>query len=190
MNADAEEKNRSIAERSESRRNGVAYRKSGGWQSSETSTGSINGSNMSPKTLGCADVATRSVLLEVGRHRRRQLPQENASGECDNGQLQGGCPSANQSPETAGEEQGSAISKRGLYQLLERQKFRCALSGRPLTPETAVLDHKTPIARGGRNCLENVQWLHAEVNDAKGTMSQARFVSLCCNVASANGQTP
>ena len=34
-----------------------------------------------------------------------------------------------------------SANPRGILQLLERQQYRCALTGRPLTPETAGMDH-------------------------------------------------
>lgn len=63
------------------------------------------------------------------------------------------------------------------------QNYRCALSGVPITPESAQLDHVVPLADGGDNTIENLQWLHEDVNSAKGTMSQERFIEMCRLVA-------
>jgi hypothetical protein len=70
-----------------------------------------------------------------------------------------------------------------LMETLKRQKFRCALSGVKLSPETAQLDHIEPLSDGGSNDASNLQWLDARVNKAKNTMSQAEFVRMCVEVA-------
>ena len=71
-----------------------------------------------------------------------------------------------------------------LLKLIESQDYRCALTGRELTPETATLDHKHPQAEGGDHERENVWWIHEDVNRAKGTMSTEDFIRLCRDVAS------
>lgn len=74
------------------------------------------------------------------------------------------------------------MSTSGVLDLLERQRFRCALSGRPLTPESAALDHVVPIRCGGEHVIENAQVLHKDVNRAKGSMTSEEFVALCGEV--------
>jgi hypothetical protein len=70
-----------------------------------------------------------------------------------------------------------------LKELVERQKYKCALSGISLTPETAQLDHVVALSDGGSNSIDNLQWLDGVVNRAKGTMSQDEFVAMCVRVA-------
>lgn len=70
-----------------------------------------------------------------------------------------------------------------LKQLLRTQDFRCALSGVKLTPSTSVLDHIEAMSTGGTNQIENLQWLHVDVNRAKGTQSQEEFIAMCRRVA-------
>jgi 5-methylcytosine-specific restriction endonuclease McrA len=85
-----------------------------------------------------------------------------------------------------GKEKKKAIRKANAAQLMNRlrqQEFRCALSGIELTPETARLDHIVPVSQGGTDEIDNLQWLHVDVNTAKGTMSQDQFVSMCRKVA-------
>jgi 5-methylcytosine-specific restriction endonuclease McrA len=69
-----------------------------------------------------------------------------------------------------------------VLQLLEWQGYRCALTGRPLTPDTASLDHVVPVRNGGEHRIENVQVLHKDVNRAKSTMTNEEFVQLCREV--------
>jgi len=73
--------------------------------------------------------------------------------------------------------------------LLEKQQYRCAYSGRGLTPETASVDHITPISRGGSNSLDNLAIVHLEVNLAKSSMTREEFVSMCRDVVAQHGET-
>jgi hypothetical protein len=62
-----------------------------------------------------------------------------------------------------------------LMRLLRRQKFRCALTGVPLTksgPQSATID-RIIGARG--YCKRNVRWVAKFANNAKGGMSDAEF---------------
>lgn len=74
------------------------------------------------------------------------------------------------------------IQRSDVLELLQRQSHRCALTGRPLTPETASLDHRIPIAAGGDHAIGNLQIIHRDANAAKGTMAQSEFVALCWDV--------
>mgnify|MGYP005609836071 CR=1 FL=1 len=65
-----------------------------------------------------------------------------------------------------------------LKALLESQQFCCALSGLPLTPDDAALDHIIAVSDGGTHEVNNLQWLNAEVNRMKGSMSQSRFIAI------------
>jgi hypothetical protein len=77
---------------------------------------------------------------------------------------------------------GGAVTSTNVLRLLEWQQHRCALTGRPLTPETASLDHIVPVSCGGEHVLENTQVLHKDVNRAKTTMSNDEFIELCTEV--------
>lgn len=68
--------------------------------------------------------------------------------------------------------------------MIEAQNYECALSGVELTPQTASADHIVPLSQGGRNVMDNVQIVHADMNRMKGTMSQDEFVNWCCLVSS------
>lgn len=66
--------------------------------------------------------------------------------------------------------------------MLERQGYRCALTGRELTPEVAAADHIVPLARGGEHRIANIWIIHQKINAAKGTMLVEEFVSMCRQV--------
>ena len=71
-----------------------------------------------------------------------------------------------------------------LMEQLERQEYRCALSGIQLKPDrNAQLDHQVPVAEGGTHDINNLQWVDANVNRAKGTMTQDEFIQMCRRVA-------
>lgn len=75
------------------------------------------------------------------------------------------------------------IKRNDLLETLKQQSYRCALSGWELTPETAQIDHKDPVSKGGKTELANLQWLHEKINRMKGSMSQEEFVQICKLIA-------
>lgn len=74
------------------------------------------------------------------------------------------------------------VSTENVLQLLEHQQYRCALTGRRLTPETAALDHIIPVRRDGEHVIENTQVLHKDVNRAKGSLTNEEFIGMCREV--------
>ena len=74
------------------------------------------------------------------------------------------------------------VSTTNVLALLKYQNYRCALTGRELTPKTAALDHIMPVNRDGEHVVENTQVLHKEVNRAKGSLSNREFIKLCREV--------
>lgn len=74
------------------------------------------------------------------------------------------------------------VTGKQIMHLVQKQNYRCALSGRALTPETASLDHIVPLSRGGTHDLANVWIVNHQVNSAKGTMTFEEFLTLCKDV--------
>jgi 5-methylcytosine-specific restriction endonuclease McrA len=79
-------------------------------------------------------------------------------------------------------ERPRSVTAKMILEIIERQNYLCALSGRRLTPETASLDHVKPLSRGGLHDLSNLWVLDHQVNNAKGTMTAHEFVALCHDV--------
>lgn len=77
----------------------------------------------------------------------------------------------------------ATVTAKMIMELIERQQFRCALSGRLLTPETASLDHMVPLSRGGMHDLSNLWIVDHQVNAAKGALTVDEFVAICREVA-------
>lgn len=76
-----------------------------------------------------------------------------------------------------------AITYADMWGLLERQQYRCALTGQVLTPENFALDHIVPLAEGGDFSTANSQLVLKTVNRAKHTMNERDFIEMCCQVA-------
>lgn len=66
-----------------------------------------------------------------------------------------------------------------IRRLVELQGFKCSMTGLPLVPEDANLDHIVPIAAGGDHVMSNVQIVHKIVNQMKSTLPSDTFVDWC-----------
>lgn len=75
-----------------------------------------------------------------------------------------------------------SVTTSQIKKLIESQNYRCALTNRKLTPETASLDHKQPISRGGTHEVANLWVVEHFVNTAKGSLTVEEFVSMCRDV--------
>jgi hypothetical protein len=82
------------------------------------------------------------------------------------------------------------IKRQDLLDCLEQQDYRCALTGWELTPETAQIDHKDPVSKGGKTEISNLQWLHEKINRMKGTMPLNEFLRVCKLIADTNPPPP
>lgn len=74
------------------------------------------------------------------------------------------------------------VSIENVLRLLEAQQYRCALTGRRLTPQNAALDHVVPVRFGGEHVIQNAQVLHKDVNRAKGSLTNEEFIGVCREV--------
>lgn len=70
-----------------------------------------------------------------------------------------------------------------VLRIAQQQNFCCALTGWPLEPNEAVLDHVRPVCSGGPHTADNLQVVHKQVNAAKGVLPQGRFIAICRAVA-------
>ena len=77
----------------------------------------------------------------------------------------------------------ATVTAKMIMELIERQEFHCAFSGRELTPETASLDHIVPLSRGGTHDISNLCVVDHQINAAKSTMTVEEFVAMCREVA-------
>lgn len=86
-----------------------------------------------------------------------------------------------------GRRQTTSLTPKQIRAMVESQGYTCALSGVPLTPAIAVLDHIIPLSRGGLHTIDNAQVIADYINKAKGTMTQDEFIAMCVAVARHNG---
>lgn len=65
----------------------------------------------------------------------------------------------------------SRANTRIKLQLLWQNGKRCAICGRKIKDlDDLTIDHIVPLAKGGRNAIENYQLAHKACNEAKGSM--------------------
>jgi 5-methylcytosine-specific restriction endonuclease McrA len=86
-----------------------------------------------------------------------------------------------------GERPRGPVTATSVVRMLEYQDYRCALTGRRLTPDVAALDHVVPVRNGGKHVIENAQILHKIVNRAKSTMTNDEFIQMCREVVELAG---
>ena len=73
---------------------------------------------------------------------------------------------------------GRARTKAKL-ELLWRDGRRCAICGRKIKDlDDLTIDHIVPLAKGGKNTLENYQLAHKACNEAKGSMLPEEHVKI------------
>lgn len=92
----------------------------------------------------------------------------------------------------------SDLTPEYLYNLLESQNFKCALSGEELLPLDGSLDHKQQdmnisldrIDASKGYIIDNVQWVTKQINWAKNTLNNEDFVALCSKVVNYVNQQP
>lgn len=74
---------------------------------------------------------------------------------------------------------GTSKKYRELHELFQKQKGICTYSGRLLVLGIdASLDHIIPKSRGGSNGLDNLHWVHQDVNFMKQCLLEEEFLSL------------
>lgn len=74
-------------------------------------------------------------------------------------------------------------SYREIARLWKRQRGCCPFTGIRLNKHNAQLDHIIPLIKGGSGTIENLRWVHRDVNYAKRDLSDAQFIALCQQVA-------
>lgn len=66
-----------------------------------------------------------------------------------------------------------------LLDLMERQEWKCALTGIPIKFEDELhLDHIIPKSKGGTNDISNLRWVLREANQSKGDLLDEEMKTL------------
>lgn len=78
------------------------------------------------------------------------------------------------------------ITIKDLRDMLVKQDYRCALSGRLLTPQNCSLDHIIPLSKGGMHTPDNAQLVCCEINKVKANLTDEEFIELCRDIVENN----
>ena len=75
-----------------------------------------------------------------------------------------------------------------LRELLEEQKYKCALTGEVLTPDNTTFDHIEPLSKGGSSLKDNLQAVTKISNQCKSNLEMADFLELCFKIIKYRGK--
>jgi 5-methylcytosine-specific restriction endonuclease McrA len=76
----------------------------------------------------------------------------------------------------------AAATTAEISRLWKNQRGICPVSGRRLNKENAQLDHIVPLKQGGSDLVENLRWVHRDVNYAKRDLLDEDFFRLCQDI--------
>jgi len=84
-----------------------------------------------------------------------------------------------------------SLTKTEIFQLLQTQQGRCALSGAPIQLAPTCAEHQQGETSASLDRIDsskgyvpgNVQWVHMDINHMKGTLSDEVFIKWCQAVA-------
>ncbi len=74
-----------------------------------------------------------------------------------------------------GKKRGPIATGEQLVALWHLQDGKCALTGVSISPDEAHLDHRIPRSKGGPHTVDNLRWVHAAANLAKGAGTDEAF---------------
>jgi len=74
------------------------------------------------------------------------------------------------------------------YKLLESQGYKCALTGRELTPENTIAEHIVPLRQGGQHEFENIYLVEKVVSKLKRFTTEQEIVRLAVEIIGLRGK--
>ena len=80
------------------------------------------------------------------------------------------------------------FAAKDFYALLEKQQYRCALSGRELTPETTDAEHILPLDSGGTHTPDNIYLIVRDAARLKRHLTEAQVIELCFDILKTRGK--
>ncbi|MCB1175841.1 MAG: hypothetical protein KDK39_19860 [Leptospiraceae bacterium] len=73
------------------------------------------------------------------------------------------------------------------YELLENQAYRCALTGRELTPENTTAEHIIPLRTHGEHRYDNIYLVDEQVSKIKRYLTDEDVVELAAEIIETRG---
>jgi len=80
------------------------------------------------------------------------------------------------------------IRSKDLYELLEKQHYRCALTGRELVPEITDAEHIIPLDAGGMHDIDNIYLIVRDAARLKRYLTEEALLKLCYDIIVTKGQ--
>ncbi len=91
--------------------------------------------------------------------------------------------------ETNSESEGKFIFRaKHFYELLERQDYKCALTGRELTPENTTAEHIVPLRANGEHSFENIYLVDEQVSKIKRYLTEEEVIDLAADIIERRGR--
>lgn len=79
------------------------------------------------------------------------------------------------------------LTAKDFYALLDKQQYRCRLSGRELTPENTDGEHILPLEFGGQHQLQNICLIVRNAARLKRHLTEEAVVELCYDILKTRG---
>ena len=73
------------------------------------------------------------------------------------------------------------------YELLEKQEYKCAITGRELTPENTTAEHITPLRSGGKHGLDNIYLVDDKASKIKRYLTEDEVINLASDIIATRG---
>jgi len=73
------------------------------------------------------------------------------------------------------------------YALLEKQSYRCPYSGRELTPQNCIAEHRVPLRKAGKHEATNIVLVDNQIGYLKRYLTDAEVFQLMEDMAKTMG---
>lgn len=80
------------------------------------------------------------------------------------------------------------FAAKDFYGILERQQYRCSLSGRELTPENTDAEHILPLEHGGAHTPDNIYLIVRDAARLKRHLKEEDLIRLCFDILKTRGK--
>lgn len=80
------------------------------------------------------------------------------------------------------------FAAKDFYTLLDKQGYRCALSGRELTPENTDAEHILPLDQGGNHTPDNIYLVVRDAARPKRHLTESQMIELCYDILKTRGR--